>query len=86
MEKQKSENFLYTNFATKDPKKERLPCTNDLGIEIDLEEITRELKNKVDIYVHVNWVTFALKQYWSEISYTVKKRDDEESIPSTHFL
>ena len=52
MEKQKAENSMLKNLSTKDPKQERLPFTNDSGIEFDLEDITQELKNKVEIYVH----------------------------------
>ena len=54
MKKQKAKNSLYTNIATMDPKQKQLPCTNDSGVEINLEDITQELKNKVDIYVPVN--------------------------------
>ena len=75
MEKQKAENSSHTNFATKDSEQERLPCTNDSGIEIDLEEMTRELKNQVDIYVDKKLSGLGLK--------TSKEMNaNEERVPS----
>lgn len=72
MKKQEAENSPCTDFATKDSKPERLPCTNDSGIEIDLEKMTRELKNQVDIYIEEKLNGLGTKT----------SKDDEEHVTS----
>ena len=79
--KQEAKNSPYTNSATKDSKQERRPCTNDSGIEIDLEEMTREIKNRVDIYVNKKLSGLGIRAS-KELIHTVNKRDDEERMPS----
>ena len=79
--KQEAKNSPYTNSATKDSKQERRACTNDSGIEIDLEEMTREIKNQVDIYVDKKLSGLGIRASKTLI-HTVNKRDDEERIPS----